>query len=108
VSLIGPTNIPPLEAMTAGCPAIVSDIYAMPDQVGDAGLMVDPLNPADIAHKISLIWNDEALRQSMIEKGFRQIQQWGSVQFNSRFKDIVDNILSPGSLLHNRLLKNRV
>ena len=35
-SYFGPTNIPPLEAMALGCPTIVSDRYAMGEQVGDA------------------------------------------------------------------------
>ena len=35
-SLIGPTNIPPMESLLLGCPLIVSNAYAMPEQVVQA------------------------------------------------------------------------
>lgn len=40
-SFFGPTNIPPLEAMLAGCPVGVSDIYAMRERYGEAALYFD-------------------------------------------------------------------
>ena len=69
VSLIGPTNIPPLEAMAVGSPLIVSNIYAMPEQVGDAALLVDPNSAEDIADKIELLWVDAALRTATRREG---------------------------------------
>src|SRR5207248_2446916 len=37
----GPTNIPPLEAIALKCPVAVSNIYGMPEQLGDAALYFD-------------------------------------------------------------------
>lgn len=61
-SFFGPTNIPPLEAIALGCPVAVSDIYGMPEQMGDAALYSDPNNVNDIAEKIYIIWTDDKLR----------------------------------------------
>ena len=52
VSFCGPTNIPPLEAMSIGCPLICSNAYGMPSQIGKAGLLVNPSSHKDIASKI--------------------------------------------------------
>ena len=67
-SYFGPTNIPPLEAMALGCPVAVSNKYAMPEQVGDAGLLFDPDSPEEIAKCIKAMWLDDKLRQKMINK----------------------------------------
>src|SRR5581483_5612799 len=41
-TFFGPTNIPPMEAWHFGRPVITSDIPGMREQIGDAGLLVDP------------------------------------------------------------------
>ena len=44
-SLSGPENLPPLEAMAAGCPVLNSDFPAAREQLGEAALFVPPLDP---------------------------------------------------------------
>ena len=85
----GPTNIPPLEAMELGCPVIVSNKYAMCEQVGDAGLLCDPDSPEDIAKCIMQVWNDEKTRENMIAKGYEQSRKWTPKDFKSRVVKIV-------------------
>lgn len=85
----GPTNIPPLEAMALGCPVIVSNKYAMGEQVGEAGLLFNPDSSEDIAHCIMQVWNDAELRQNMIEKGYEQSKKWTQKDFQKRFIKIV-------------------
>ena len=41
-TFFGPTNIPPLEAMALGCPILVSDIYGMREQLGEAAHYFNP------------------------------------------------------------------
>ena len=85
----GPTNIPPLEAMALGCPVMASDKYAMPEQTGDAGLFFNPDSPAELADCIERVWNDEALRQTMIAKGYEQSKKWTGEKFKKRFLNIM-------------------
>lgn len=88
-SYFGPTNIPPLEAMTLGCPVIVSNKYAMGEQVGDAGLLFNPDSPQEMANCILKVWNDESLREQMIQKGYEKIKEWTERDFKKRFISIV-------------------
>lgn len=91
-SYFGPTNIPPLEAMALGCPVAVSNRYAMPEQVGSAGLLFNPDSPEEIAECIRKMWRDDALRQRMIEKGYERAGRWTQKEFGERLKKILVNI----------------
>ncbi|MDX9970303.1 MAG: glycosyltransferase family 1 protein [Candidatus Gracilibacteria bacterium] len=66
-------GIPPLEAMSCGCPVIASNKSSIPEVVGDAGLLVDPKSPEDIAEKMKNIADNETLRKELREKGFSRI-----------------------------------
>jgi glycosyltransferase involved in cell wall biosynthesis len=69
-------GIPPLEAMASGCPTIVSETSALPEICGDASLYINPLDIDDISTKIKLLAIDEALRQKLINKGYKQIEKY--------------------------------
>lgn len=88
-SYFGPTNIPPLEAMALGCPTIVSDKYAMGEQVGDAGLLFNPDSPHEMAECILKVWRNDNLRSEMIEKGYQQVEKWTQKDFKNKFIKIV-------------------
>ena len=65
-------GLPALEAMTFGTPVVVSDRASLPEVVGDAGLLVNPDDPEDIARALGRALNDEALRARMRERGLAQ------------------------------------
>jgi len=91
-SYFGPTNIPPLEAMALGCPVAVSNKYAMPEQVGDAGLLFNPDYPEEIAGCIRRLWLDEGLRREMVEKGYKRVGKWTDDEFGKRLDRILEAI----------------
>lgn len=93
VSLIGPTNIPPMEALALGCPLICSNAYAMPEQVGDAALLVNPKNPQDIADKIKKIYLDEGLSINYIQAGYKKIEEYGQKEFTERLELCIQVVL---------------
>jgi Glycosyltransferase len=80
-TFFGPTNIPVLEAWAAGCPVITSDIRGIREQVGDAGLLVDPTDVHSLADAIWRITSDAALRKEMIDKGYQRVQAWTPEKF---------------------------
>lgn len=92
-SYFGPTNIPPLEAMALGCPVAVSDKYAMPEQVGKAGLLFDPDSPEEIAECIKKMWTDDILRKKMIEEGYHRIKCWTKADFKNRLFKVMEKCL---------------
>lgn len=69
-------GLPPLESMTFGCPAIVSDIPALREVTQDAGLYVNPHVINDITEKINLLLTDTNLQQSLRLKGLEQIKKY--------------------------------
>lgn len=89
-TFFGPTNIPPLEALAMGCPMAVSNIYAMPEQVGDAALLFDPNSVEEISSAISRLATDSALRERLSIAARSRAQRWGQAQFDERFQQIVE------------------
>ncbi len=73
-SLAGPTNIPILESLVLGTPVVCSNLFSMPEQVGDAGLLFDPFDIEDMAEKIYKIWIDENLRKELTKKGYERVR----------------------------------
>lgn len=65
-------GIPPLEAMSCGCPVITSNTSSMPEVCGDAALYIDPYNIDSITNAINLLINNDQLRQKFIIKGFQR------------------------------------
>lgn len=65
-------GLPPLEAMSCGCPVIVSNTASMPEVCGNAALYINPHNPKEIADNIDLIVNNSNLREDLKLKGIQQ------------------------------------
>jgi glycosyltransferase involved in cell wall biosynthesis len=65
-------GLPALEAMSCGTPVVVSDRASLPEVVGEAGLLVDPDEPEDIARALRLVLTNEALRARLSEMGLTQ------------------------------------
>lgn len=72
-SLFGPDNLPPLEAMSLGCPVIASRVRGSEEQFGDAALLVEPANEIAMADAIESIWNDEPTRTKLADRGNRLV-----------------------------------
>ncbi|WP_082464290.1 glycosyltransferase family 4 protein [Dethiosulfatarculus sandiegensis] len=62
-------GLPPLEAMTMGAPVIASRASAVPEVVADAGILVEPNNPGELAQAMARLANDNELACKMREKG---------------------------------------
>lgn len=60
---------PLVEAMASGCPIVCASATALPEILGDAGLLFDPENPDDLARKIGIVLNDKVQRAALAERG---------------------------------------
>ena len=90
----GPTNIPPLEAMHFGCPVAVSNNFAMPEQCGDAALYFAPDRVEEIALAIEVLWSNEGLRQTLIQRGLQRSRTWAPSHFADAFLSILYKALA--------------
>ena len=68
-TFFGPTNIPPLEAFSVGCPVITSDIRGVREQVDDAGLLADPRSPDAIADAVRRLLDEPGLADELRSRG---------------------------------------
>ena len=66
--------MPPLEAMACGTPVITSNVASMPEVVGDAGLLVDPLQPAALCAAMENVWQDPSLHAELRQRGLARAQ----------------------------------
>ena len=64
-------GLPLVEAMACGVPVIASNTSAVPEAVGDAGILLPPTQPAAFADAILRVRSDANLRRRMIEKGLK-------------------------------------
>ncbi|MBI5281776.1 MAG: glycosyltransferase family 4 protein [Candidatus Solibacter usitatus] len=69
-------GIPVLEAMAQGVPVLSSNRSALPEACGDAALLVDPLSEDDIAHALTRLIADSALRGRLALAGRARAEQF--------------------------------
>ncbi|QNG60204.1 glycosyltransferase family 4 protein [Bacillus sp. PAMC26568] len=82
-------GLPPLEAMTCGCPVISSNTTSLPEVGGDAVLYVDPHQPKQIAEHVNRMLFDQSFRDEMIEKGYKQATKY---TWKKALKELLSNI----------------
>lgn len=69
LSMFGPDNLPPLEAMALGCPVICADAKGMKDQLDDCALFFSPVDESELAQKIKLLCESEDVREIFVNRG---------------------------------------
>ncbi|MDH3327708.1 MAG: glycosyltransferase family 4 protein [Desulfobulbaceae bacterium] len=69
-------GLPPLEAMQCGLPVIVSNTSSMPEVIGDAGILVDPLDKDQICDAMLTLLQDKNLHMQYAEKGLARAHKF--------------------------------
>jgi len=91
-SFFGPTNIPPLEACATGCPMAVSNIYGMPEQLGDAALFFNPNAVDEMMNAMKRLWTDDDLCRQLSRNGKKRAALWNQNSFNGKFQTIIEDV----------------
>jgi glycosyltransferase involved in cell wall biosynthesis len=65
-----------LEALATGTPAIVSNVGSVPEIVGDAAKLVNPVDTKEIAEAMSTFVRDKELRESYYAKGIERAREF--------------------------------
>ena len=63
-------GIPPLEAMSKGCPTICSNTSSIPEVVGNASLLFNPSRIDSLSLQLNKIFFDHSLRKKLIKLGY--------------------------------------
>src|SRR5574341_776434 len=67
-------GLPVLEAMASGAPVIASRASSLPEVVGEAGILIDPLDVDALAETIDALLTDEDRRAALRAKGLARAQ----------------------------------
>ncbi len=69
-------GIPVLEAMSRGCPVLAAQATALPEVVGDAGLLLPPGDPERWSEAMVRVLEDDDLRDRLIRAGQRRAREY--------------------------------
>ncbi len=67
---------PPLEAMACGVPVVASNAASLPEVIGDAGILCDPLDTESMAQAMYLLLTDDMMREMYIQRGLTQAKRF--------------------------------
>ena len=62
-------GMPVLEAMSLGIPVVASARGALPELVGDAGLLVNPAEPSSLVEALARVLGDDAFADTLADRG---------------------------------------
>jgi glycosyltransferase involved in cell wall biosynthesis len=69
-------GIPPLEAMTQGCPVLAADIPSIREASGKAALYFDPVKEHELVSAMKRITADQDLRDELRAEGRRNVARF--------------------------------
>lgn len=69
-------GLPVLEAMACGTPVITSNLSALPEVAGEAALLVNPYDEAEIATAMQAIATDAEMRSQLRQAGLARAKQF--------------------------------
>ena len=85
------TGIPIIEAMMLRKPIVASNTFAIPEQVGDAGIFFDPQNTDMISEKIIEITSDDNLYKELSINAAKRSKLFTIENFSISWKNIINN-----------------
>jgi glycosyltransferase involved in cell wall biosynthesis len=78
--------VPLLESMRSDLPVVANAAGAIPETLGDGGLLVEEKSPDNVAAQIERVVRDQALRKDLIAKGRRRVQEFSRGRVAERLK----------------------
>jgi glycosyltransferase involved in cell wall biosynthesis len=86
-------GLPVLEAMACGTPVVCANAGAMPEVVGDAGILVGPQDPRGLAAAIACLLEDSTLHDRLVEAGLQRCQRFSWERTVEETMTVYDELL---------------
>lgn len=100
-TFFGPTNIPVVEAWNLGVPVITSDVEGIREQVGDAGVLVEPRSVDAIARAMQAVDADAPLRKRLADAGKARLRLYTADDHRRTLQKILEDaraaLAAPGT-----------
>ena len=85
-------GLSPLEAIASGTPVVASNVSSLPEVLGDAAVLVDPLDASAIADGITRVLEDADLRDRLRRKGLARASRFSWEQSVTHIRRIYQEI----------------
>jgi glycosyltransferase involved in cell wall biosynthesis len=86
-------GLPVLEAMAQGCPVITSNVSSLPEVVGDAAVLIDPFNTAELAEAMINVLADDELKREMSIKGINRAKLFSWDRTAEKYVEVFNSVL---------------
>ncbi|HEV8539741.1 MAG TPA: glycosyltransferase family 1 protein [Nitrospiraceae bacterium] len=90
-------GLPALEAMACGVPVAASRRAAIPEVVGEAGLLFDAEDVGAIARSLAMLLTDTELRHDLAQRGLKRAQAFTRDRTAARVVALLDEISKAGA-----------
>lgn len=87
-------GMPIVEAQAIGRPVLTSNFGAMAEVAGDGAYLVDPLHVDSIRKGLLALINNETLRNSLIQKGFVNVQRFQTEHIAKQYMDLYSEMIN--------------
>src|SRR2546428_3192790 len=77
-------SMPCLEAMACGCPLVASKLSAIPEVVGDGGLLINPRDEAAWAQAILRVLQEDSFSSDLSRRGIERAQAFSAARSAER------------------------
>jgi len=78
--------VPLLEAMRSDLPVVANAAAAIPETLGNGGILLETKTPEAVAAQLDRVVHDQALRKDLIEKGRRRVEAFSRSHIADRLK----------------------
>jgi len=86
-------GLPVLEAMACGTPVLTSNVSALPEVVGDAGILVAPDDPEQAASEMLRVLTDTELRHELSARGLARAALFSQERFARGILQVYEEVL---------------
>ena len=86
-------GLPPLEAMACGTPVVAANNSSIPEVLGEAALLVDCTNVAELAKGIRTVLEDDAVAKELIKRGFARANSYSWLSTVEKTKQVLEEQL---------------
>jgi len=86
-------GLPTLEAMAAGAPVITSNVSSLPEVVGDAAILIDPLDAGAIAEAMRRVLADPSLSADLTRRGRERVKAFSWERSVARIREVYGELV---------------